>query len=466
MLVRGGAVVTETAVEPETDVLIRDGVIVAVGRGLPEEGEVLDARDHYVLPGVIDPHIHTTQAGVSLNEPTLDDLEEASRVALLGGATTICAYAQRIPGADLLEMVDRQIAFGNRATYGDFAINALCFQGDDVVRVVDEGRRKLGVGNYKVMLAYNSRGLMIGDDEMLMLMRTAAANGSTVLVHAENGHIIDCLEHLVRERGDIVDDDLLECAPPEVEAEGILKTAMLARVTGATVNFVHLTSRLGAELVTWARAQPGGGRIFVETQPHYALLTNDAVLDRGALAKVGPVLKRDEDREAIREALRSGLVSHLSSDHSPRTAAVKLSADNILDAPYGGISGTEVLLALAWKLGIHDGLFDVVRLAQLVSTNAARRYGLYPSKGAIRAGADGDLALVPVDGPTRTITPANLHMHSDYSLYEGIESAGFAPFVVKAGTLVVAERELVSRPQGRFLDAQHSATHNTKERTW
>jgi dihydropyrimidinase len=388
---------------------------------------------------------------VSLNEPMLDDLEEASRTALVGGATTICAYAQRIPGHDVLEMVHRQIEFGSQAAYGDFAINALCFGGDDVVDVVDKGKRKLGVRTFKALLAYNSRGMMIEDDQLLRMMRTAAEVDATVLIHAENGRVIDCLEHLVRDRGDITDDDLLACAPPELEADGIVKTAMLSRLTGARVLFVHLTSRIGRDALAWARSQPGGERLSVETQAHYALLTNQAVKERGALAKVGPVLKEDTDREAVREALSSGLISHLSSDHSPRHSHVKLAAEHILDAPYGGISGTELVLPLAWKLGIHDGLFDVVQLAKLVSTNAAKQYGLYPSKGSIRVGADGDLALVPIEGKPKVITPDNLEMQSDYSLYEGIESAGFPTFVVKRGQVAVAEGDLVTRPQGQYI---------------
>lgn len=441
----------------DADVLIEDGSISAVGRGLPEppagsDRQVLDAEGHYVLPGAVDPHVHCTQDGVSVNEPMIDDLEESSRTALLGGSTTICAYAQRIPGADLLEMVNRQIEFGRRAAYGDFALNALCMGSDEVVDIVDKGKRKLGVQTFKAMLAYNSRGLMMEDDQLVRMMRMAAAVGATVLVHAENGRVIDCLDHLVRDRGDITDADLLACAPPELEADGIVKTAMMARLTGARVLFVHLTSKLGRDALQWVRSLPGGHRVSVETQPHYGLLTNQAVLERGALAKVGPVLKEDADREAVREALASGLVSHLSSDHSPRHSTVKLAADHILDAPYGGISGTEVLLPLAWKLGIEDGLFDIVRLAQVVSTNAARQYGLHPRKGSIRVGADGDLALVPLRGEAKVITPANLHMKSDYSLYEGISTAGFPTFVVKGGRVVVGEGELLSRPHGAYID--------------
>jgi dihydropyrimidinase len=451
MLIRGGSIVTEGGVLDSADVLIESGVITQIGRGLSESGEVIDAHGMWVLPGVIDPHVHPVQQGVSINHPMLEDFEEASYGAAMGGATTICAYAQRVPGVEILEMIHRQIEFGKKAAYTDFAINALCFAGDDVAEVVTKGTSQLGVRTFKAMLAYHKNGLMLEDDRLLVMMKVAKQNNATVLIHAENGRVIDCMEDHARGFAELDIDVLLDCAPPELEAEGIFKTAMLSSITGARILFVHLTSKIGCETLSWLRNRPEGSLLSIETQPHYALFTNQEVRDRGPLAKVGPVLKTEVDRTAVRDAIANGLVSHLSSDHSPRSIAVKTSKASILDAPYGGISGTEVLLPLAWKLGIHDGLFDVQRVVELTSTNAAKQYGLYPKKGTIRIGSDGDFALVPIDGPTKVITPSNLHMKSDYSLYEGIETAGFPQIVIKGGQVIVQEGSLIRRPHGAYL---------------
>ena len=450
MLIRGGRVVTEQGVH-DADVLIEDGTIAAIEPGLAPDGNVtVDADGCWVLPGGVDPHVHTSQEGHSINEPMLDDLEEASRVALLGGVTTIGAYAQRIPDAGLLEMLERQIAFGRRASYTDFWMNALCFPGDDVNRIVDEGVNRLGVRAYKGFLAYHNRGLMMEDDMLLDVMRGAVKHGAVVLVHPENGRIIDRLEQIEFDQGDISNDAFLRTAPPEIEVDGMVRTAMLARLTGCKVVFVHLTSRLGAETATWLKSIAGEDRIVVETQPHYLFLTNQAVLERGPLAKVGPAIKEEEDREAVREAARTGLLSHLSSDHSPRSSSVKFAADNILHAPYGGISGTEVLVPLAHRL-MEEGLIDITRLAELIATNAAKAYGAYPRKGTLRPGSDGDAVIIPIDGDARAITPANLHGASDYSLYEGIASAGFPRYVVKGGRLAVEDGTIVERIPGRHL---------------
>jgi dihydropyrimidinase len=404
-----------------------------------------------VLPGVIDPHVHVRQEGHSLNEPMLDDLEAASRVALLGGVTTMFAYVQRTPANTALEMVERQIALGQRAAYVDFGLNVLCLPGDDLETLVDVGARKLGVHTFKAMLSYNRRGLMLEDDAFFRVLAAAAAVDAVVLVHAENGRVIDHLEAQARTRGSVGREAHLACAPGELEAEGMFKAAMYSHLTGCRVLFVHLSSRIARDTLAWLKSGPYGTRLAVETQPHYALLTNEAVLIRGPLGKVGPPLREAADRDAIVQAVASGLVSHLSSDHAPRSTAVKLAKDNILDAPYGGTSGTEVLLALAHKLGPEDGHFGIEALARLTATNTARAYGAYPRKGTIRPGSDGDLVVVPVDGPARPLTPKSLHGPSDYSLYEGLTSRGFPRYVIRGGVLAVVDGEVKARVPGRYL---------------
>ena len=452
MLVTGGQVVTEEGAI-EADVLIENGTIARVGPKLRSDGETVDARACWVLPGVIDPHVHVLQEGHHMLEPTLDDLEEASRVGLFGGVTSVFAYALRTRDYDLVEMLRRQISYGERASYVDFGINALCLPGDDVETAVEIGAKQLGIRTYKGMLGYNRRGLMLDDETFFRLLSAAGRAGALVLVHPEHGRMIDFFEDQARKAGATDFGAHLRCAPSELEAEAMFRTATLAQLASANVLFVHLTSAIAASTFGWLKSTPLGAHLVAETQPHYALLTNDATLARGPLGKVGPPLRDAFDRDAVRAALTSGLISHLSSDHSPRNTAVKLAKDNILDAPYGGISGTEVLLPLAHAIGPEQGCFDIVKMAQLVSTNAAKVYGAYPRKGTIRPGSDGDLTILPIDGPAKAITPTNLHGRSDYSLYEGLSSRGFPRDVIRGGVRVIADGEMVARAPVRYLRA-------------
>lgn len=455
MLVQNGLVVTESGVV-EADIRSDAGVFSEIGLSLhPDAGEdVIDARDCYVFPGAVDPHVHITLDGYSTNETMVENLADASRAALFGGVTTISCYVQRTPDSSLPEMIEREIAFGTANAWTDFIFNALYLPGDDVERVVDRAAA-LGVRTFKAFLSYYDKGNMAEDDNLYRLMRAVSRVNGLVLIHPENGRIISLLEAGEREKGDVPNRTaFLRSAPPELEAEGICRAAFLARLTGCRLLFVHLTSQLSIAAFKFVRDQLGIREVFAETQPHYMLLTNDAVITRGALAKVGPPLRTGPDVEAVGRAVADGLVSHLSSDHSPRRTDVKLSKESILDAPYGGISGVEILLPLAYKFGIQDGRFGPEHVAALTSTNAAKRYGLYPRKGTIRVGSDADLAIVPVDGPEKAITAENLHGNSDYSLYEGLSSRGFPRWTIRHGAIVMEDGELRPRVPAEYLGAQ------------
>jgi dihydropyrimidinase len=448
MLVKNGRVVTESGVV-DADVKIDGTTIAAIAPDL--SGDVLvDATDCWVLPGGVDPHVHISLEGHSTMEPLLDDLETATRAALMGGVTTIGAYVQHVPDKTIVEMMRSLIDYGRDHAHVDFLINALMLPGDDIDATVAAGG-ELGVTSYKALVAYSRRGVMLGDEDLLRLMTAVARLDGLTLIHAENGGGIDFLESVERERG--VDKRQPVAKPAGVfEAEGMFRTATFAEVAGSRLLFVHLTSKEGAEMLRYLKGRPYGDRIFVETQPHYLSLTNQEVLERGPLGKVGPPLKHDEDIAALWSVIQDGLVNHLSSDHSTKSKSVKLSTSNILDAGYGGIAGVEVVPALAYCLGYETGRIGIETVAALSATNAAKVYGVYPKKGAIRVGSDADLSIVPREQPAKRLVPENLHGKADYSIYESLSSTGFPRDVVRLGALAVRDgRPTGDNPRGSYL---------------
>jgi dihydropyrimidinase len=456
MVVRGGRVVTEQGVVAK-DVVIRGAAIEALRsrarpRGVTAD-EVIDARDCWVLPGAIDSHVHTSLGGHSLNETMVEDIGAASRSALFGGVTTLMAYAHRFAGADLVAAVKSQIEAGLTTAWIDFGVHALFSPGDEPERSVPELWEQ-GVGGFKAMLAYKKSNLMIDDDELIRLMRAVAEVGGLLMIHPENGRVGDQLEQFERQDGGSDPAALLRSAPAELEADAMFKTALYARLMGCRLLFVHLTSAQGVAVLSLLRCDPFGVRPLVETQPHYALLTEEGLRRRGALLKVGPPLKRRADRAAVVKAIAEGLVSHISSDHAPRTKAVKLAKPSVLDAPYGGVAGVETLLPLAHTIVVERAGLDIGMLTRMVSTNVAKVFGLYPRKGTIRRGADADLVVVPIDGQRRAIRAAKLHGNSDYSFYEGITSRAFPRYVVRGGRLAVAEGELLVEAQSEYLSTR------------
>jgi dihydroorotase-like cyclic amidohydrolase len=273
------------------------------------------------------------------------------------------------------------------------------------------------------------------------------------LVHPENGVVATLLEDEERASGSVDNGAFLRTAPGILEAEGMYRSGTMARMTGARLLFVHLTSEESALALRHLQSLPGGDRIFCETQPHYLCLTNKEVLERGPLAKVGPPLREEADVAAVWQAVLDGHVGHLASDHTARSIAMKMDGDpNILDAAYGGFSGTELLLPLAFRFGIEEGRYDIVRLSHLISTTAARVYGLYPQKGVLLQGSDADIVLVPIEGSPVEITPERLHGMSDYTVFRNMTSRGFPSHVIRRGRLVVAQNEQVGEQNARFLE--------------
>ncbi len=448
VIIKGGRVVTEVGVV-DADILVVDGSIESIGSGF-SGGPVVDARGAWVLPGVVDPHVHTSVGGFHTIDPLAEDLKQATAAALMGGVTTVGAYVSRGPEMGLIDTVKYQIQFGTEHSAVDFAINALCLPGDPLTEVVDAGIG-LGVTTYKAFLGYYVRGAMLEDDELVELMVAVASHNGLLLIHPENGRATKYYHDIEYARDPTGLEGYMRCSPGILEAEGMFRAAALAELTGCDLLFVHLSAAETVGVLTRLKDGAASVRVWSETQPHYLILTEDALLKHGSLAKIGPPLRGSEDVAAVWDAVDAGHVDLLSSDHSPRTKAMKQATPAIFDAPYGGITSSEALLPLAYALGIETGRFDICRLAELTATNAAKAYGLFPRKGAIRVGADADFAIVPIEGEPREIGPHTLHGRSDYSLYAGLTSRGFPKYVVRRGYLAVSEGEVLDNPSGRYL---------------
>jgi len=194
-----------------------------------------------------------------------------------------------------------------------------------------------------------------------------------------------------------------------------------------------------------------GGSVTAETQIHYLLLTNDEVLQRGPLGKVGPPLRDADHLPRLWEALADGRIDHLSSDHSPKSLEVKLATANILDATFGGIAGTGVMLPLAFSEGFKKGRLTIERVAEVTSTRAAQIYGIYPQKGVLAEGSDADLVVIAEDQPEVPLTHDNLAPEAGFSLYESIVTSGMPNLVVRGGSVVLSDAELTGPENGRYL---------------
>jgi dihydropyrimidinase len=400
----------------------------------------MNAEGCFVLPGAVDEHVHPIY---------LDDPSETAAAAALGGTTTLMHFAYATPGRTLVEAIEEMIAAGRRGVL-DFAVHVAFF--DAATQVADmDGAAELGVRSFKMFLTYASLGWMTDDFQLMRIMDHIARLDGIAMVHAENGPAIEYLEGEVasgrRVRSDAI-ETWLSTRPAILEAEGVFRAIAMAEVAGCDLFIPHVTSRRALEVVSSARAR--GARVVAETCPHYLALSDAALHSQGALAKVGPPLRRPDDAEALWLGLRNGVLSAVGSDHAPKKTESARSED-ILDAGFGA-PAVQTLLTVLYDEGVNTGRISLPELVRITSENPARIFGLYPKKGTIAVGADADLVLWD-PAQAHVVRAQSQRSNAGYTLYEDRRCLGAPRAVLRRGDLVVDEGELIVSEGGEFLSS-------------
>ena len=423
---------------------VRDGriaVIAAPGEHFDAEREV-DCHGKWVMPGVIDPHVH-----FGFGSPETDFYTE-SRSAALGGTTFYLSFYRT---ADFRSGFDayRDNAAGQSLL--DFGLH-LGITADLHVETMAECYRRFGVSSYKLYLMYKgAAGLAKGftdiDDGLLYAAMREAAKlpGSVLGVHCENVEVIPYLREPLRAAGR---DDLAawdEQSPDFLEAENVHRACYFGSKTGCAVNIVHLSAQESLDEVRRHR-QARKAPIYVETCPHYLHLTRDS--RAGVIAKVNPALRSQQDVEALWEGVRDGAVTTIGSDHVPRKRETKQE----LWSSTNGFPGTGTILPIMLHAGYHQRGVPIDQLSAVMSSNAARIYNI-PRKGSLTIGYDADLLIVDPD-LERTVDAADIASHADYSPFEGETLRGWPVMTIAGGRILVEDGKLTpaaERSRGRYI---------------
>jgi dihydropyrimidinase len=451
-VVHGGRVVTAAEVS-EASLAIKDGQIVAVGVDdlMPDAVRHIDASGKYVLPGLIDCHVHLG--------PEYDDWKTGPIAAAHAGLTTLVAFGLYDDQArePLPHAVLRLRAEIERDSVLDLGLHMILLNQPEVLEGLPRAF-ELGVTSYKMFMTYKKRGnRMCPDDFICRAMEAIAALGGLTQLHCENGDVIDYLEGKAIAEGRVHPRDFPATCPDWAEEEAINRAIKLGGLTGCPVYVVHLSTRLGLERIEAAQAT--GQPVWTETCPQYLLLTEEEMERWGPLAKIGPPLRRADgpDRDALWAGLGSGYVATVGSDHAPRARALKEPGwKNIFVDPSGkpipfGSPSVETLVPLVWSEGVVKRDLPIWWMARVLAENPARIFGLYPRKGAIRVGADADLVLMDPDAEW-TISVADHHGMAGWTLYEGRKVRGRPWMTLLRGEVLLREGKLEQAPgYGRYL---------------
>ncbi len=368
------------------DVLIEDGQIVAVGAipGAPSElavDKVIDARGRWVIPGGIDPHTHfDLPFGGTYSK---DDFETGTRAAAFGGTTTILDFAVQGKGEALRPGLDTWLAKAEGKASIDYGLHMIMGDVNDATLkemdvLVDEG-----VTDFKLFTAYP--GVFLSDDGAIFAaLRQSAENGGLILMHAENGVAIDIVANANAEAG--LTDPYYHGVSrmPIFEGECVNRVIRFAEAADAPVYIVHLSSRDALEEVV--RGRDRGAMAFAETCPQYLFLSLEDMGNgfEGAKYVCSPPLRPADHQEDLWRGLVKGDLQTVGTDHCPFDfeGQKELGRGDFRKIP-NGLPGVEERVDLMFQ-GVVAGRYTKERWVEVISTAAARIFGLAGRKGADR----------------------------------------------------------------------------------
>jgi dihydropyrimidinase len=455
-LVKNGSVVTASD-RYNADIYIDRGRITLIGDGLNLPADtVIDASGKLVMPGGIDVHTHLDMPFGGTT--SADDFESGTIAAAHGGTTTLIDFAIQDFGKGLYPAFEGWMKRAEGKAVIDYAFHMIVRElTDQVSGEMDKMTKHDGVTSFKLFMAYP--GVFMVDDATIFraLLRTRD-NGGLICMHAENGGVIDTLVKEALRKGQTAPKYHALTRPTRAEGEATGRAIALAEMAGVPIYIVHLSCSDALEKVKQARDM--GLPAYAETCPQYLFLSYDDYERpgfEGAGYVMSPPLREKWNQEALWKGLAKNDLQVVSTDHCPfcmnEPDQKLLGKDDFSKIP-NGAPGIETRLMLVWDGGVRTGKIDAHRFVEIVATNPAKMFGLWPKKGTIAVGSDGDLILFDPEKET-TLSAKTHHMKVDYNPYEGRKVTGGPAMVLSRGEVLVDHGEFKGRKgRGEFVKRQ------------
>lgn len=431
VVIKNAQVVTEKGVF-HWDIGIRDGIIKElVDTGCKEiiGKKEIDAAGKTVFPGLIDEHTHFDDPGTE-NE----GFETGSYSLAASGVTTVFDHpiASNPPVRDADSFLKKEET-AKKYSLIDFGI--IGGVAPDNIEEISK-MNNLGAIAFKGFASQNTgtKELEYLDDiHMIKMMAEIAKTGKVMLIHAENEAICSFLKEENLKCGRTTFADYEMERPILSEMEAVRRIIAFSTITGCHVHIVHASSKKVVDIITQAKKE--GIPVTVETCPHYlSLNVNDFPALNGA--KCCPPLRKVEEINPLWEAVRNGEIDTIGSDHSSMPLG---------DGKFGGLSGGQSTLSVLLEEGYHKRNIPLEIIAGITSANSAKIFGIYPQKGTIAVGSDGDLAIVDLN-ETFTLKKEDLFDRQKHSQYIGKTFRGKVKYTIRRGTIIFEDDKIIDKP--------------------
>ncbi|WP_110111244.1 dihydropyrimidinase [Bacillus sp. CGMCC 1.16541] len=462
-IIKNGVIVTASDTY-RGDLLIENGVISSIGQQFDETNcEVIDAKGNYIFPGGIDPHTHLDMPfGGTI---TKDDFETGTIAAAFGGTTTVIDFCLTNKGEPLKKAIQTWHEKAKGKASIDYSFHLMVGEmTESVLQQLPSVINEEGITSFKVFMAYKN--VLQADDETLFRTLVAAKDlGALVMVHAENGDVIDYLTKQALEQGNTDPIYHALTRPPEIEGEATGRASQFTGLANSQLYVVHVSCAQAVEQIAKARKQ--GIQVWGETCPQYLVL-DQTYLEKpnfeGAKYVWSPPLREKWHQDELWGALRNGDLQTLGSDQCSFDFAgqKELGRGDFTKIPNGGPI-IEDRLTILFSEGVKKGRITLNQFVDITSTRIAKLFGLHPKKGTISVGADADIVIFDPN-VERTISAKTHHMAVDYNAFEGMNVTGEPISVLCRGEFVVKDKKYVGKQgYGQYLKrAKYNSTQENE----
>ncbi len=421
LLLTGATVIDPSQdIEGTYDLLVENGIITRLARRIDirnlSDVRVYDLSGLYVVPGLIDMHVHYRDPGFPDKETVITGAEAAAA----GGFTTVVCMPNTDPAADSVQTVQYITAEGAKTPITVLVMAAITrnLAGEELTPFAE--LKEAGIAG----ISDDGKSVM-NSEVMYRALREAAQLDLLVSVHCEDAQLTR--EKTVH-RGAVSAQLGYSGVPSSAEEIIIARDLLLAGETGARVHIQHISTRRGVEMVRQAKA--AGLQVSAEAAPHHFSLTDEAVLQRGTDAKMYPPLRTDDDVEAVIAGLADGTIDVIADDHAPHTPAEKAAA--LPEAP-NGVIGLETTLAVTLSRLVHTGRLSLRSAVARLTAHPARL--LQIDRGTLAVGKPADITVIDLHGEW-TVDRARFRSKARNTPFDGMRLKGRAVMTIAGGKVV------------------------------
>jgi len=446
----------------DKNLVLDDGKIIGMTDDIPSSDRKINADGLLALPGIIDTHVH-----YGVYSPIEHAAISESHAAAIGGITTMMRMLRL--GGSYKNSLLSQLNASSKSHYVDYAIHASIFnlkQADEMQYCLENGITSFklymnlgGEVDHVYMDMEPGKNLLqeerveVTSEIVEKVVKNASLLGCPVLVHAEDYEQCGCGIKKAKEKNLDGLNAWSESRPSESEKKSIKMISKYARDSNCVLYFAHIGSRHALEQITEERKN--GTKIFVETCPHYLTLSHEN--QEGYLAKVMPPIRSEDDVLSVWNAIGQNQVNTIGTDHVANQLKLKLDGNTVWDA-LAGFPGIGTLLPLMLSEGVNKNKITISQLVNLTSMNAAKIFGMYPTKGSLELNSDADITLIDLKKEQK-VTSDLFGGFSDYIVYDGWKLKGWPVKTIVRGQTIAEDFQVIGKPgYGKLVSRKTNST--------